>query len=129
MFRLSPVNYLVRLLLIGLIAGSCFPVLAQQFTGTLRGTVQDSAGAVIAGAEVTITHISTNVARNVVTEENGTYVVPQLQPGLYRVTVKKNGFKAGTVDDVKLDVQQIREVDIRLEVGAATESVTVSASG
>lgn len=105
------------------------PALAQQYTGTIRGTVQDSSSGVIAGAEVTILHVATNATRTAVTAENGTYVVPQLQPGLYRVTVKRNGFKASTVDEIKIDVQQVREVDVTLEVGATTEMVTISASG
>lgn len=122
---------IIRLVLLSslLMTGLWSTASAQQFAGTLRGTVTDSAGAVVAGAEVSVTNIATNVSRSAVTADNGTYVIPQLQPGLYRVTVKKNGFKAGAVDEVKLDVQQVREVDVALEVGAATETVTVSASG
>lgn len=116
--------------LAGLFTGGVLnTAMAQQFSGTIRGTVQDSTGAVVVGAEVAIVQIATNVTRNAVTADNGTYVVPQLTPGVYRVTVKKNGFKSGTVDEVKLDVQQTREVDVNLEVGAATETVTISASG
>lgn len=129
---MSKPSLMLRLMLLNLLlllVGVSVTVRAQQFAGTIRGTVSDSAGAVVVGAEVAITNIATNVTRNAVTAENGTYVVPQLQPGLYRVTVKKTGFKAGTVDEVKLDVQQVREVDVNLEVGAATETVTVSASG
>ncbi len=128
---MSKRTLIFRLILLNLMAlfiANGVPSFAQQFTGTIRGTVQDSAGAVVAGAEVVIVHIATNVTRNTVTEGNGTYVAAQLQPGVYRVTVKKNGFKAATTDAVKVDVQQVREVDVSLAVGAATETVTVSAS-
>ena len=104
-------------------------VLAQQFTGTMRGTVLDAAGAVVVGAEVAITNLATNETRNTVTEDNGTYVVPQLKPGLYKLTVKKSGFKAAEVDNVKVDVQQVREVDATLTIGATTETVSVTANG
>src|ERR687892_589433 len=76
-----------------LLVGMSIPARAQQFTGTIRGTVLDSAGAVIAGAEVSIINKGTNETRSVVTEGNGSYVVPQLKPGLYRINVKKSGFK------------------------------------
>ncbi|MGH9844698.1 MAG: TonB-dependent receptor domain-containing protein [Blastocatellia bacterium] len=116
---------LAGLCLTGLVVGAK----AQQFSGTIRGTVQDSAGAVVVGAEVAVINIGTNETRTAITEDNGSYVVPQLKPGLYRVTARKAGFKVSTIDEIKLDVQQIREVDISLTVGAATETVTVTATG
>jgi uncharacterized surface anchored protein len=74
-----------------LLIGISISVKAQQFTGTIRGTVQDAAGAVVAGAEVSVINKGTNETRNVVTEGNGSYVVPQLKPGLYRINVKDLG--------------------------------------
>ena len=88
----SPVLGLPWLHLLLLLVGLSVIVQAQQFTGTIRGTVLDSAGAVVVGAEVSISNLATNETRNAVTEDNGAYVVPQLKPGLYKVTVKKNGF-------------------------------------
>src|SRR4030095_5602837 len=107
----------------------CITPLAQQFTGTIRGTVLDSVGAVIPGAEVSVTNIGTNETRTLSTEDNGIYVITQFKPGLYRVSFKKSGFKSATVDEIKLDVQQIREVGVTLTVGQANETVTVTASG
>jgi hypothetical protein len=113
-----------------LLIGISIPVQGQQFTGTIRGTVQDAAGAVVAGAEVSVVNKWTNETRNVVTEGNGGYVVPQLKPGLYRINVKRTGFKTATLlDEVKVDVQQIREVDAPLAVGETIESVTITSSG
>nr|MDQ3010214.1 carboxypeptidase-like regulatory domain-containing protein [Acidobacteriota bacterium] len=125
----SPVIRLTWINLMLLLVALSVPCWAQQFTGTIRGTVLDSAGAVIAGAEVSVVNIATNETRSAVTEDNGIYVFPQLKPGLYRVSVKKAGFKGASFDEVKLDVQQIREVDATMEVGAATETVTVTATG
>jgi hypothetical protein len=112
----SPAIHLTLITLL-LLVGISIPAWAQQFTGTIRGTVQDSAGAVIAGAEVSVINKGTKETRTVVTEGNGSYVVPQLKPGLYRINVKKSGFKLATLDEVKVDVQQIREADVTLAVG------------
>jgi uncharacterized surface anchored protein len=124
----SPAIHPIMTILL-LLIGISIPVRAQQFTGTIRGTVQDAAGAVVAGAEVSVINKGTNETRNVVTEGNGGYVVPQLKPGLYRINVKRSGFKIATLDEIKVDVQQIREVDVTLAVGDATESVTITSSG
>ena len=105
--------------------GTSHPLLAQQFSGTLRGTVQDSTGAVVADADVTITSTTTNEKYTVKTDAEGRYVVPQLKPGFYNVTVAKTGFKSAAVDEVKLDVQQVRGVDVTLALGQASELVTV----
>ena len=91
--------------------------------------MQDSTGAVVTGAEVSVINIATGETRIVTTDGNGAYVAPQLRPALYRVVVKKAGFKAATLDEIKLDVQQIRAVDVELDVGQATETVSVNASG
>lgn len=115
--------------LIVLLSATIIPAYAQQFSGTIRGVVQDSTGAVVPGAEVAVINSSTNQTTNLITEENGSYVAPILNPGIYRVVVKKGGFKSATVDEVKLDVQQVREVNVTLEVGQATDSVTVTATG
>ncbi len=112
-----------------LFAGPGVTARAQQFTGTIRGTVLDSAGAVVVGAEVSAINRATNETRTAITESDGSYVVPQLRPGLYLVVVKKSGFKSAALDEIKLDVQQVRETDITLTVGAATETVSITASG
>ena len=127
MSKLSPIIRLTTLALFLIL--STAGVSAQQFTGTLQGTVQDSTGAVVVGAEIAVTNQNTNVTINTVTGSSGHYTVPQLPPGTYRVTVKKSGFKTASVADIKLDVQQIRSADVSLDVGQATETVTVSVSG
>src|SRR5215470_1746224 len=129
MSKLSPIIRLTLLNLLLLFGGFGLIAHAQQFTGALQGMVQDSNGAVVAGAEVTITNQNTNVTINMATGGNGHYIAPQLPPGVYKVTVKKSGFKTSTIADIKIDVQQIREADFTLEVGQTNETVSVSASG
>ncbi len=104
------------------------PAAAQQFTGTIQGIVQDSTSSVVPGADVSVIELATNDVRHVTTGRDGAYVVPQLKPGLYRVVVELAGFKTATVDQIKLDVQQIRAVDVRLDVGGTTETVVVLAT-
>jgi hypothetical protein len=104
------------------------PVWAQQFTGTIQGVVRDASGAVIPGAEVSVTNTATNETRTLITDDHGAYVAPLLKPGLYRVSVKITGFKTSAVDGIKIDVQQTRPVDLRLDVGEVTETINVSAS-
>src|SRR3989442_13329999 len=105
---------LIRLLTFLLLAGAAQ---AQQFTGTINGTVRDAAGAVIPGAEVSITNASTNEIRTLITRDDGTYTAPLLKPGNYRVAARLLGFKTATIEAVKLDVQQVRTVDLTLELG------------
>lgn len=104
------------------------PIRGQQFTGTIQGTIRDATGGVLVGADVSVTNVNTNEIHKLITGDNGAYIVPQLQPGTYRVTASLVGFKTATVDAVKLDVQQIRTVDLRLDVGTPTETVQVTAS-
>jgi hypothetical protein len=129
MSKLPPIIRITLLCLFLLFVGLGLTVSAQQFTGTIQGVVQDSTGAVVTGAEVSVINIATGETRIVTTDGNGAYTAPQLKPALYRVIVKKAGFKAATLDEIKLDVQQIRAVDVKLDVGQSTETVSVTASG
>jgi hypothetical protein len=101
---------------------------AQQFAGTIQGVVRDASGAVIPGAEVAVTNADTNESRTLITDASGAYVAPLLKPGTYRVSVRLTGFKTSTIDEVKINVQQTRVVDLRLDVGEMNETVNVSAS-
>lgn len=98
---------------------------AQLYYGTIRGTVMDSSGAVNPGVEVQITNLGTNISQTVVSNEVGNYAAPNLIPGTYRVTVEKAGFKRFLADDVELVATADRRVDVHLELGNVTESVTV----
>lgn len=96
-----------------------------QVSSQLTGTVTDSSGAVVAGAEVTVSGVATGSERKVATNELGYYTVPLLPPGEYRVTVQKEGFHQVTREGVRLEVNQTARLDFTLEVGAVTETVNV----
>lgn len=99
-----------------------------QTFGDISGLVRDPSGAVIAGATVTATNISTNAVRSSTTNQAGLYSFPSLPPGTYNVRVETPGFKAATRNQVELQVQQSARLDFEMEVGQVTEAVEVSAT-
>ena len=100
---------------------------AQAVTGTLLGNVTDSSGAAVPGATVTATEVQTNISRTAVTNESGYYLFASLQNGTYTVSAELEGFKRVQRQNVKVDVNTTVRVDLPLEVGQMTESVTVAA--
>jgi Carboxypeptidase regulatory-like domain len=122
-------NGMMRLGVVAILAllTSCFTLLrAQQSTAVLTGTVTDRQNAVIAGAQVEITSLETNVTTTVATNASGIYVAPALPVGHYRVTASNAGFKREVRDDIELRVGDRVEVDFELEVGSLSEQVTVT---
>jgi hypothetical protein len=102
---------------------------AQEITGVIAGTVKDSNGAAIAGANVTISDADKQVVvRTVTTNEGGEFNAPNLLVGFYDITVEAANFKKALLGRVKLDVGQRRTVDLVLEAGNITESVLVTSS-
>ncbi|MBM3765162.1 MAG: TonB-dependent receptor [Acidobacteria bacterium] len=102
-------------------------IFAQTY-GEITGNVNDSSGAAIAGAEVTITNLATNQIRQIKTSDSGVYTVPFLVPGRYKLEAKAQGFKAAIAAERVLQVGDTLRVDFDLQVGAVTESVEVAAS-
>lgn len=100
---------------------------AQQDRGTFTGTVTDPTGAVIPGVKVMITHVQTNSKNETTTNEGGQYRVPNLQIGDYKLTFEAKGFKTAIREGVRLSVTDVLRVDAKLEVGATSESLTVTA--
>src|SRR6266550_263090 len=99
---------------------------AQGTTGTLRGQVLDPAGAVVPNAEVTVTNQETGVSVKVTTTSAGTYALPSLIPGLYKITVEAKGFKSFVKKDVSVIANQDNVADAQVELGAATEMIEVT---
>lgn len=102
---------------------------AQDIFGVISGTVTDSTGAVVPGASVTITNEATTLTRALPSNETGFYTAPQLPVGRYTVTADKAGFKQYKITGVDVSAGGRATVNLTLEVGAATESVTVLATG
>ncbi len=95
-------------------------------TGAIGGTVTDSAGGVVPQAEIKLTNLGTGESRTATSASNGSYSVPLLPPGAYRVDVSKTGFKTLSFSSVTVIVTETQTLNGRLEVGAVTERITVS---
>src|SRR5688572_9950742 len=94
---------------------------AQEFRGTIAGTVTDPNGAAVPGASVTVKNIETNVTSTVTTNDEGAYTVPLLQPGSYTISATGSGFKTSTIENVTVRVDDRLTIDVQLQVGAAAE--------
>jgi hypothetical protein len=103
-------------------------LLAQSGNATLSGTVRDSSGALLAGAEVTVKNTATGVRHVVTSSEVGLYFVPGLIPGPYEVRVHANGFQDRTITDIQLVIDQQARLDIGLNVASQGQTVTVTAA-
>lgn len=101
---------------------------AQVTSGTIFGSVKDQTGAVVSSATVTVNNPNTGIARQVSVNETGDFVVPNLLPGTYRVTVEAPGFKKLEKADVVLSAaDRLNAGEFVLAIGATTEQVTVTA--
>ncbi len=99
---------------------------AQVSPATLRGTVQDQAGAPIAGATVTANHLGTGQSRTVSSDAEGQFEILQLAPGAYEVRASQAGFSAKTQGDLQLAAGQLATLDLVLEPAPATSSSTTA---
>ena len=105
------------------------PVMAQATTGSLRGTVTDTQGAVVPGATVTVKNEATGeVVPSVTTSGEGNYEIAALKPGKYTVTVEATNFKRSQTTGADIKVGVVNPLDIKLEAGNVSETVTVVAS-
>lgn len=97
-------------------------------SGTIRGVVKDPNGAIIPNAEVTLTANNTKTERKFQSSDEGVYVFTSLTPTSYTLTVEASGFKKYVKTDLVLGPSELKGVDVVMEVGAASESVTISAT-
>ncbi len=100
--------------------------LSQTDTASISGSIVDSSGAVIAGAAVQLTNNATGQKRATSANSAGVYSIPNILPGSYKLTVKKTGFEASTLQNIQLQVQEAFKQNVTLTVGSLSESVTVS---
>ncbi len=106
----------------------CLPALGQNISGSLSGTVQDSSGAAFAGAVVKITSSGTGFIRTTKTNMEGFFAFPDLTPGKYSLEVTAEGFKHFRQEGIEVNSGDSRSLrEIKMELGAVTESVTVTA--
>jgi hypothetical protein len=99
---------------------------AQSTQGTILGTVKDSSGSVVPGADIKITNADEGATLAYSSDESGNFLIPDLKPGRYRIEVQKDGFKGEVHNDVQLlSRQEVRE-EFVLTVGTRAEVVEVN---
>jgi hypothetical protein len=118
----------MRILLVSLWSLAAVLSGSAQTTATIVGTVTDSSGAVIANAAISVVQEETGLKRDVRTNDHGVYVVPSLPVGSYSVSAELAGFKRKTVTGVVLQVNQEARIDLQMDVGQVTETVTITSS-
>lgn len=100
----------------------------QTVTGSFRGKVTDATGGVVVGATIKVEGSSTGLAREGASQSTGSYVIPALPPGFYKITANAQGFKTTVRPNVQLLVNQDLELNFQLEVGEVTETLEVTAT-
>ncbi len=112
------------LLLLGIL--SAVPAAAQD-SGVV-GTVRDSTGGVVPGADITLTNVQTGETRRTVTNQAGQYTIPNLRAAVYQLTAEISGFQKQVIEKIALDVELIRTIDVVLSVGAVSDQINVVSS-
>src|ERR1700688_525154 len=103
-------------------------MVAQETNGIIQGTVSDAAGALLAGASVTVVNDSTAYSRPVTSASDGSYAFTDLPPGHYHLKVTKEGFKTEAQQNIELHVASTVVLNVKLAVGSVAETVTVEAN-
>jgi hypothetical protein len=114
---------------LGAIIGLCclsVPAFPQGNLGRITGAVIDQSGGAIAGSTVTVTDVQRGISRTLVTDQSGEYAAPNLQPGTYTVRSEAKGFKTTERTGLLLQVAQDMRIDMTLQPGEQTQTVTVT---
>jgi hypothetical protein len=101
---------------------------AQILYGSMTGNVTDPTNAVVPKTRVEAVNVATGVSRSTETDASGIYRFTELQPGVYKVTFAAQAFATRTVDNVQVDVNAVRRVDVQLKVATTTQEITVTAA-
>src|SRR6266478_3199459 len=110
-----------------LVCGVFFAAAAQaQYRASIQGVVTDPAGAVVSGATLTLTNLETSQKLTATSDDSGIYNFNALPPSKYSVTVEKTGFKKKVLENVGFITEQANALNIQLDVGEVTKSITVS---
>jgi hypothetical protein len=114
--------------LLAILLSLCAVSAYAQFKAGIQGTVMDPQGNAVSGAKVTVTNQATNISRDTIASAEGFYRISELAPGTYTITVEAAGFKKYQAKGITVEAEQPRGYDMKLELGAVTDQVTVSAS-
>jgi hypothetical protein len=105
-----------------------FPAAAQEFRATITGSVTDPSGGAVPGVRVEAQNVDTSAIASAATNEAGVYTIPFLLPGTYKLTATAQGFKQAVREKIEVHAGDRVQTDLKLEIGAITEAVTVSAA-
>jgi hypothetical protein len=111
-----------------LVAGTSSPANGQTETATIYGSVADQTGAVVPSATVHLIDTDRGIQSQVATESSGFYSFPNVRPGHYRMEVEKAGFKLARLTGIIVNVQDNLGQNFKLDVGSASETITVEAN-
>jgi hypothetical protein len=115
-------------LLFSLALSNTADIEAQVANSTITGRITDSSGALVSGAQVTLTKADTRLVIKTSTNSDGIYTFPSLQPGPYRIQITQAGFKTATTE-MTVTVAQTVNIDLALELGSSTETINVESAG
>src|SRR6266567_5618550 len=115
----------LKTLLIVILSLCAVPAYAQ-YRASIQGVVTDPQGGVVSGVTVSLTNLETNQTLTATTNENGIYNFNALPPSKYSLAVEKTGFKKKVLENVGFIAEQANALNIQLEIGEVTQSITVS---
>jgi len=115
----------MKTFIVALLVCLCATLAFSQGIGRIDGTVVDPSGAAVPGAEITVTSVATDQVFKATSNEKGEWSVLEVDGGMYRVTVSKPGFKVASAANVQVTAGEPTTLPVKLEVGQATETVTV----
>ena len=122
---LFAIRYAVALLLL---VSACGVANAQVLYGSLTGNVVDPSSAAVVGAKVEASNTDTGVVRQANTDERGAYLFSNLQAGTYKITFTARAFKTVIADNVRINANEVRRVDMGLQIATTNETIEVSTS-
>src|SRR6476646_5178884 len=114
---------MLRILGVAMLAAFCVPVFAQSDLSTVRGVATDPTGAVVPNLKIVLLDTERNITRTAVTTSEGTYEIPFLAPGLYRLTAAGPGFNEFVADQIRITSRELRRIDIALVIGQVGSTV------
>src|SRR5947207_2142357 len=100
---------------------------AQVLYGSLTGNLTDASGSAVPGAKVEALNVGTGVSKQAVSDDRGTYLFSDLQPGMYKVTVAAPAFSARVFENVAVTLNSVLRLDAQLSVSQVSETINVSA--
>jgi hypothetical protein len=105
------------------------PIVFSEAAGAISGVITDASGAVVPGAEITVTGSEKSQSYSTLSDDSGKYFFVNLSPGLYELRVEAAGFKRAVITGVNVRLSSIVEINVALETASVTETVTVTAGG